>query len=226
MPLINVPYLWNHFCWISALLCCLERVVQGALANKPCGNHSTPHKSSRRISALVFSPRAWRSAPREPSTYSWLRDVRVQKISIFQPSSSVGSCSAGRRVGHADERCALSGTLLTDVHAFAPARLMSRCNHRADCCAQAGVYGDDALIDLESDAAADAYQLWRNAWAAVLSKDDDSDEVRTYREETRLFWLQAMERYYASRSATDSPFLVRGDKPGAPPRSALACSWR
>eukprot|EP00892_Ulva_mutabilis_P007757 jgi/Ulvmu1/5353/UM022_0147.1 len=76
-----------------------------------------------------------------------------------------------------------------------------------------GQYGKDADADWDSDAAADAYQEWRNGWASLLDVGSDSPLVAEYlgrREE----WYAAMDWYYSKRSAQDTPFLSSGAQPG------------
>lgn len=76
------------------------------------------------------------------------------------------------------------------------------------CAVQHGLYGDDALLDYETDATADAYQEWRNAWASALM---GGDEAKKDYGGKRKFYLSAMECYYKNRSATDSCYLVKGE---------------
>ena len=72
---------------------------------------------------------------------------------------------------------------------------------------QHGLYGNDAVLDYETDAAADAYQEWRNAWASGLM---GSEEDKKAYDGKRAFYFSAMECYYKNRTADDSPFLVKG----------------
>ena len=61
-------------------------------------------------------------------------------------------------------------------------------------------------MDYESDAACDAYQEWRNAWAAALGSKEKSEEYLKNRD----LHMGAMEHYYEHRIAKETPYLVKG----------------
>ena len=100
---------------------------------------------------------------------------------------------------------------------------LARTSQQTSYSLQIGQYGKNSEADWDSDAAADAYQEWRNSWATTLREDEASDKVQAYRQ-GRDDWFSAFDWYYSQRTATDSPYLA----PGAPAthHSCSGVAWQ
>ena len=74
---------------------------------------------------------------------------------------------------------------------------------------QNGQYGNDPEMDFVADAAADAYQEWRNAWAVTVGEPETSEKVKAYRD-TRDKYYPIMEWHYSKKASPSSPYLTGG----------------
>jgi hypothetical protein len=81
---------------------------------------------------------------------------------------------------------------------------------------QNGLYGTDPEVDYEVDAACDAYQEWRNAWADQIGKGPSGYEIRKDGAEVEAYlkkresFLGVMECHYRQRTSKASVYLCHG----------------
>jgi hypothetical protein len=75
---------------------------------------------------------------------------------------------------------------------------------------QAELYGGEPEVDYIVDAVADAYQEWRNSWAATLGEASEDPKVQSYLRLREKFF-QTLEWYYERSVSKDSPYLAAGE---------------
>ena len=74
---------------------------------------------------------------------------------------------------------------------------------------QERLYGTDAQLDYETEAAADASEEWRATYALTMFDKEGSPKLKDYQDK-RSGLYEMMESYYKQRTTKDGPYLVAG----------------